>query len=241
MISKHYRRLFSTVDPKEMSNFSTFNWWSKDQNLHKLTDLRVEYLIKAFSLDYPHPFKGMKIIDIGCGGGIFSERLARLGGEVTGIDPNEKAIQAAKFHQENYAKNIPGKLEYRNAEVSQVSEVFDLVIASEVIEHTTDPKLFVSQVVARMKPAGWTFLTAPNKTFWSWLYISQLAEILGYIEKGTHDWNKFISPEDLTLMLQGEGLRVKEKVGCKYDVMSSKFVLDNDDSVNYFLLARKNN
>jgi 2-polyprenyl-6-hydroxyphenyl methylase/3-demethylubiquinone-9 3-methyltransferase len=241
MISKTYRRLFSTVDPKEMATFSKYNWWNKDDTLHKLTELRVEYLIKAFSLQHPNPFKGMKIIDIGCGGGIFSERLARLGGEVTGIDPNENAIKAAKFHQENYAKNIPGKLEYRNAEVSQVSDMFDLVIASEVIEHVTDPKLFLSQVVARIKPAGWTFITAPNRTLWSWLTICQVAELSGILERGTHEWNKFVTPEEVTQMLHAEGLTVKEKVGTKYNLISRKFEFDKDDSFNYFILAHKNN
>lgn len=240
MRAKSFPRLFSTVDPKEMSNFASFDWWSKAQNLHKLTDLRIQYLIKAFSLDYPLPFKGMKVIDIGCGGGIFSERLARLGADVTGVDPNTKAVQAARHHHENHAGTITGKLQYKNAEVSEVTELYDLVIASEVIEHTTDPRLFLSQVASRMKPGGWTFLSAPNKTFWSWLYVYQLAEILGYIEKGTHHWDKFIKPEELTEMLRGEGLEVKEKVGCRYDLITGTFVLDKDDSLSYFMIAHRN-
>lgn len=239
MRARNFMRLFSTVDPKEMSNFATFDWWSKAQNLHKLTDLRIQYLVKAFSLNYPHPFKGMKIIDIGCGGGILSERLARLGADVTGVDPNIQAIQAAKYHQENHAGNIAGKLQYRNAEVSEITEMFDLVIASEVIEHTTDPRMFLSQVISRMKPDGQTFLSAPNKTYKSWLYVYQLAEILGYIERGTHNWEKFITPDELRDMLRGEGLEVKEKIGYSYDLMSSTFVLDNDDSLNYFMIAHR--
>jgi ubiquinone biosynthesis O-methyltransferase len=183
----------------------------------------------------------MKIIDVGCGGGIFSERLARLGGEVTGIDPNQDAIKAAKSHQENYAKNIPGKLEYRNGEISQVSEMFDLVIASEVIEHVMDPKLFLSQVVPRIKPGGWTFITAPNRTFWSWLAICQVAELSGKLARGTHDWNKFVTPEEVTQMLNAEGVTVKEKGAIIFNPISKKFRFSKNDSCSYFLLAHKNN
>mmetsp|Transcript_21929 Transcript_21929/g.40008 ORF Transcript_21929/g.40008 Transcript_21929/m.40008 type:complete len:170 (+) Transcript_21929:6625-7134(+) len=154
-------RRFSTVNSAEIARFGQWNWWQRKDPLHTFSDVRVQFIREQLNLKSSKPLLGKQVLDVGCGGGILSERLGRLGARVLGIDPAAKAIETAKQHM---SADLEYYVEYRNTEVESVKDQFDIVIASEVIEHVTDPKEFLSHVVGRVKPGGDLFLSCPNRT-----------------------------------------------------------------------------
>ena len=211
-------RRFSTVDPKETTRFSTYKWWNPKNALHPFTDVRVSYLKKMLNLKEVKPFENMRILDIGCGGGLISERLGRLGGRVLGIDPTPEAIEVAKAHLPPYLRS---RVEYENIELSQVNGTFDLVIASEVIEHVLNPGQFLKDISERAESN--VFISTVNRTpeaYWVGIWAAE--NVLGIVEPGTHDFSKFLTPEELKNYCQEANLEVVDLKGWFLDYLRFK-------------------
>ena len=245
----------STLNVEELKKFEAIaaEWWSLNgpaKGLHSMNGVRVPFvcdnLLKAQGrtvLD-DLPLKNTKIVDVGCGGGILSEALARLGASVVGLDPCEANIQAAKLHAES-DPSLAERLVYlpMTAEdyLSQHSnEPFDAVVASEVIEHVDNPKEFVD-VCSKLVPVGGSlFFTTINRTTKSWLGAILIAEnVLGLLPKGTHEWKKFITTEELSKMIEDSGGSVRLLHGMFYIPGLNKWTWFPDTSVNYALHAIK--
>jgi len=222
----------STVNPIEISHFTALssNWWSPNGTsrlLHKLNPLRVQYLRSHIT-----DFTGKKALDVGCGGGIFSESLARLGCNVTGLDATIAALKVAKEHAER--NRI--KVDYRNEEVGRLQGTWDIVLASEVIEHVSSPKLFLQHCKDRVAPGGYLFFSTINRTYLSWLLTILMGEnILGLVPKGTHTWSQYIKPNEL-----GEAIGWETSVqGIGYNPLKGKWEFIATTDCNYFVIAKR--
>jgi 2-polyprenyl-6-hydroxyphenyl methylase/3-demethylubiquinone-9 3-methyltransferase len=182
---------------------------------------------------------GLKLLDIGCGGGIVAEPLAKLGASVTGIDPAEENIEAAKLHAEKSRLAI----DYRAATVEAVAgegETFDIVVASEVVEHVANLELFVGCAAKTVKPGGLLVMTTINRTLKSFALAIVGAEyVLRWLPAGTHDWNKFVTPDELDKVIEAQGLKVVEESGIVYDLFHDRWVAGSDMDVNYMLAAER--
>ena len=198
----------TTIDKKEIEFFSklTQEWWDVNgpvSSLHKFADARIEFIISNIIRIIPYsetsPLKNLNCIDVGCGGGIISERLKRLGGEVTGIDTSKKLIQIAKSHAKKNRLNINYQCISTSNFIKRFKDLkFDLVIASEVIEHVDNRKQFISDLSKLTRNGGLVVITTLNKSILSVILAKFFAEnIVGIIPKGTHDINKFITPQKL--------------------------------------------
>jgi 2-polyprenyl-6-hydroxyphenyl methylase/3-demethylubiquinone-9 3-methyltransferase len=179
------------------------------------------------------------MLDIGCGGGILSEPLARLGAGVVGIDPSASNIAVAKGHAAEAGLSI----DYRSVTVEELAaagETFDVVLAMEVVEHVADVGLFLDLAAATMKPDGLMFVGTLNRTIRSFAIAIAGAEyILGWIPRGTHQWTKFVTPHELEMVLKRNGLHCREKAGVIYNPFAARFQLSNDISVSYMAIAEK--
>ena len=158
------RRALSTLDPKATAQFAKLQWRAPNNPLLGFTDLRVEFLRRELKLQGADPLKGWKALDVGCGGGLVSERLARMGAAVTGVDPTAEAIAEAERYKKEDLGPISGSLDYKVGLAADIQGEYDLIVASEVIEHTSDPQQFLQDLAVRLKPAGHLMLTAPNRT-----------------------------------------------------------------------------
>lgn len=238
----------NTVDQTEIQAFSkdASRWWDETgpfAPLHRLNPLRMGYIRNQICDHYGlsqtdlKPFKGMKILDIGCGGGLVCEPLARLAADVTGIDADAVAIQVAMEHS-----GISGlKIEYRNDSAENLRGTFDAVLALEIIEHVSNPNELIKHCARLVKPGGIVIFSTLNRTPKSFALGIVAAEyILGWVPKGTHSWRKFIKPSELSRLARGNGLSVSSIKGLIYNPLKSCFTLsDNDTSVNYFLSTSK--
>jgi 2-polyprenyl-6-hydroxyphenyl methylase/3-demethylubiquinone-9 3-methyltransferase len=181
-----------------------------------------------------HPLSGKTTLDVGCGAGLLCEPLARLGGAVTGVDAAPENIDAAKAHAA--LSGLP--INYRAGEIAaQGLGQFDVVTCMEVIEHVMDPPAFVAELVRHLRPDGLMLLSTPNRTAASRLFLVEAAERLGQVPRGTHDWNKFLTPEELTTLLADAGLDVVNMQGIAFSPMSGLHLSDNL-ALNYILSAR---
>ncbi|KAI4486922.1 hypothetical protein M0802_012207 [Mischocyttarus mexicanus] len=247
-------RFGSTVDPKEVEFFDKIchDWWDPNGQvflLHKFNRNRIQFIrdglvntgiIKG---DTDLPLKNTKILDVGCGGGILSEPLARIGAEVTGIDSSSQLIDVAKKHA-LLDSDLLGRLNYLHTNVEDFKEEnkekYDAVVASEIIEHVSDPQLFLKCCSAIVKPGGSLFITTPNKTLPSWLIVIIAAEyIFKYTPIGTHDWNKFIPIEEVQRMLEIYGLKTKLIHGLMYNPIKREWIWTSNASILYALQAVK--
>ena len=211
------------------------NWWDVNgpmRPLHKLNPQRVAY-IKAQAAG---SVNGKSILDIGCGGGIVCEPLARLGGKVTGIDVAPELIETAKHH----AKIDNLDIIYKNTDLSDITETFDIVLALEVVEHVDDPAAFIELAAARVKNGGILILSTLNRTLKSLALGKYAAEyVLRWVPAGTHHWNMFIKPSELVGYAEQAGLKAGDLSGLRYNPLNDEFALDkNDLSINYFLTCR---
>jgi 2-polyprenyl-6-hydroxyphenyl methylase/3-demethylubiquinone-9 3-methyltransferase len=236
-----------SISPQEAAFFGKLaaDWWNPDGTsamLHKITPLRSKLIrdaaVARFGGDTRSrtPLAGRSAIDIGCGAGLMTEPLARMGAQVTGIDAAPENIEAAKAHAAAGGLAI----DYRATSVEEVAATgarFDLVTCLEVIEHVADRESFFASLAALVAPGGLLVVSTPNRTPASWAVLIGGAEmLLRSIPRGAHDWARFMTPEELTAGLEAAGLRVIDSQGMSWRP-GKGFVLSNDTSVDYFLTA----
>ncbi|GBM50691.1 Ubiquinone biosynthesis O-methyltransferase, mitochondrial [Araneus ventricosus] len=242
----------STVDPKEVSKYTrkADRWWSNPHStLCTMNSLRVPFVRdgildgSAVAVKKPLPLEGYKIIDVGCGGGIFAEPLARLGAQVTGLDPGLENTEAAKEHA-SQDEEIKTRLNYVCDTIENFAKVspgqFDAVVCSEVIEHVADVPTFVKCCVELAKEGGSLFFTTINRTTVSYFAAILVAEyVLNVIPRGTHDWNKFIKSSELSEMLEGSNCRIVSVEGMLYNPLTRTWSWCSNTSTFYALHAVK--
>ncbi len=241
-----------SVNESEVAQFDRLgdDWWRPDGPmgaLHKFNPTRVGYLksqmtrhLKAdASKDSAKPLAGLTILDIGCGGGLLSEALAGLGAEMTGIDPAPRNIGVAQAHAEKSGLVIDYRCETIEA-FAESGKTFDAVLAMEVIEHVRDLRGFMKAAASRVRPGGLCFAATLNRTLKSYaLAIIGAEYVLGWVARGTHDWQKFVTPDEFKTRLTRSGLEVFDETGVVYDPFTGRWQLGRDMGVNYMLAARR--
>ena len=240
----------NTVNQKEIENFAkdSDKWWDLKgpfAPLHKLNATRLKYFKQQICAHYNRDinsfdsYEGLSIMDVGCGGGLVCEPLARLGAKATGIDADVQAIEVATEHAQENGLDI----EYQAKTTTELvadGQKFDVVLALEIIEHVDSPEQFVEEIVKLCKPNGLVIFSTLNRNPKSFaLGIIAAEYILGWVPKGTHNWKKFVKPSELSKMLRNAGAKPNDICGLRYNPLSKKFSLDkNDLDVNYFITAK---
>ncbi|WP_298305695.1 bifunctional 2-polyprenyl-6-hydroxyphenol methylase/3-demethylubiquinol 3-O-methyltransferase UbiG [uncultured Erythrobacter sp.] len=235
-----------TIRPEEAEFFSNLakDWWNprgKMASLHQVNPVRLGFIRSAVDAHFGtdarsiKPLTGKTALDIGCGAGLVCEPLSRLGAEVTGVDAASDNVQAASAHAEAGGLDI----RYMMGEVAALDiGKFDLVTSLEVVEHVADKRVFLADVAARMAPGGLLVLSTPNRTAVSRLLLVGAAEAVGYVPKGTHHWEDFVTPEELEELLVEVGFEVIERRGIAWRP-GKGLHLSNDEALNYILSARR--
>jgi len=240
----------NTINKEEIQKFSKLadEWWDvngKFKPLHMFNPIRIEYITdkikKHFNININKTnfLDGINILDIGCGGGLISEPMARLGGKVTGIDASEKNIKVAKTH----AKKKKLKINYLNRSPEQLKnyEKFDIILNLEVVEHVENIGLYIKSCQKLLKKNGLMFTATLNRSLMSYLKAIIGAEyILRWLPIGTHDWNKFIKPEELEKLLQNEKFSTLDIKGLEFNPILNKWKKSNNLSVNYIICSSNN-
>ncbi len=239
-----------TVDEAELARFAALadEWWDprgKMAPLHKFNPVRLAYIRDAacrrFARDAKRLdcLKGLRVLDIGCGGGILSEPLARLGAEVVGADPAEANIEAASLHARDSGLAVDYRATTAEA-LAEADERFDIVLAMEVVEHVADANLFVKLTGEMVKPGGLMITATINRTLKSFALAIVGAEyVLRWLPRGTHQWDKFVTPNELEIALELAGLRVIDEAGVIYNPLADHWRLAKDMDVNYMLAAER--
>jgi 2-polyprenyl-6-hydroxyphenyl methylase/3-demethylubiquinone-9 3-methyltransferase len=236
----------TSILPGEVEQFAAHagRWWDPDgpeAMLHKLNPVRLKYIRDQVDRHWKtdetgfRPLEGKSALDVGCGAGLLAEPLARLGANVTGVDASEELIAVAKAHAEASGLEI----DYRAAAVEDLDGSFDLVTSLEVVEHVADPRSFVAALSRRLAPRGLLILSTPNRTAWSRLLTITLAEGFGRVPRGTHDYAKFIAPDELSAMIRNAGLEIVDVEGIAFTPLKGLHLSD-DTSLNYLIVARRN-
>jgi 2-polyprenyl-6-hydroxyphenyl methylase/3-demethylubiquinone-9 3-methyltransferase len=239
-----------TVDAAEVERFSRHaaDWWDSRgpmAALHKFNPVRLAYIRDQAAAQFRRDAKmldclaGLRMLDIGCGGGILSEPLARLGAEMVGADPSEENIEIAREH----AAESGLAIDYRATtaeDLSDAGERFDVVLAMEVVEHVADVPLFVSACAQMIKPGGLMVAATLNRTLKSFALAIVGAEyVLRWLPRGTHQWDKFVTPRELEMAVENGGLQVIGERGVIYNPLADRWQLSSDMDVNYMLVAKK--
>ena len=239
-----------SLDPAEVEKFSKIaaEWWNptgKFAVLHVFNPVRLAYIKEQVTARFARdpylrrPFEGLRFLDIGCGGGLLSEPMARLGAEITGIDPSEKNISTARVHAQEQDLAIDYRAMTAEALMAK-GETFDVILNMEVIEHVADPQGFVKTCASLLRPNGLIFIATINRTLKSFgLAIVGAEYILGWLPKGTHQWEKFITPEELGGWLQANGLKEADRTGVTYNPFTGEWRRARDMDVNYMLVVQK--
>ncbi len=228
----------TNVDPAELEKFSELahRWWDPDSEfrpLHEINPLRLAYINDIAVLD------GKKVVDVGCGGGILAEAMAKCGAQVTGIDLAEKPLQVARLHLLESGLDVA----YRNVAVEELAREapgsFDVVTCMEMLEHVPDPAATVHACAALLKPGGHAFFATLNRNPKSYLYAIIGAEyVLKLLPRGTHDYARFIKPSELAAFCRNAGLDIAGIIGMTYNPFSKAYALEADTDVNYILCGR---
>ncbi|MDR7037822.1 2-polyprenyl-6-hydroxyphenyl methylase/3-demethylubiquinone-9 3-methyltransferase [Methylobacterium sp. BE186] len=240
----------SSIDRDEVARFDALaaTWWDERgpmRVLHRFNPVRLAYIRDAacrhFGRDPNAPFAldGLSLVDVGCGGGVLSEPLARLGARVTGLDPAAENIRVARAHAES--EGVP--VAYRSETIEAVvdaGERFDIVLAMEVVEHVVDMPAFVRKAAEAVKPGGLMFAATINRTMRSFALAIVGAEyVLRWLPKGTHDWEKFVTPAELTRAVEAGGLVVTDTTGVVYNPLGDTWWASRDTGVNYMIAAER--
>ena len=239
----------NTLDKKEIEKFSKIaeEWWNptgKFKPLHKFNPIRIKYikdnLINDFNLiNKKKPLDGLKILDIGCGGGLLSEPMARLGAKVTGIDPVKRNIEIAKHHLKRSKLDI--KYFNFSPEKFKSNNKYDVILNMEIVEHVENVDFFIKQSAKFLKKSGIMFIATLNQTLKSFLFAIVGAEyILKWLPIGTHDWQKFIKPAELIAICKKNSLNLKSLDGISFNPIIDKWNISVDKSVNYITKFKKN-
>ena len=239
----------NSINKKEIEKFSQIaeEWWDpngKFKPLHNFNPIRIKYIkdniVKDSSIkSLNKPFKNIKILDIGCGGGLLSEPMCRLGASVVGIDASKKNIEVAKFH----AKKNGLKIDYKVASPEKLKTrvKFDVILNMEIIEHVDDINFFIKESSNLLKKSGLMFVATLNKTLKSYAFAIIGAEyVLKWLPIGTHDWNKFVKPSDLINISKKNNLTLKKLDGMKFNILDNSWNVSEDTSVNYIAKFVKN-
>jgi 2-polyprenyl-6-hydroxyphenyl methylase/3-demethylubiquinone-9 3-methyltransferase len=232
----------NTINKEEIEKFSKIaeEWWNptgKFKPLHKFNPIRISYIrdniISSFKLKNKRkPLEKVKILDIGCGGGLLSEPMSRLGAEVVGIDASEKNIQVAKLHAKKNSLNI--KYHCTSPENFITNTKFDVILNMEIIEHVEDVDFFLKSCAKLLKKEGIMFVATINKTLKSYVFAIIGAEyIMRWLPIGTHEWEKFVIPEDLIKILKEYNLSLDKLDGMKFNLIKDQWSISSDKSVNY--------
>ena len=241
----------TTVDPAEVAKFEAMaaEWWDvngKFKPLHMMNPCRLDYITQQIAKQFdrnltsPEPFKGLRLLDIGCGGGLLSEPMARLGAEVVGADAAEGNIPVARIHAEQQGLDI----DYRHTTaeaLAEAGEQFDVVLNMEVVEHVADPLAYLTACQQLLKPGGLMLCSTINRNPKSYLVAIIGAEhIMRWLPKGTHEWNKFITPDELVELIKNAGLEPVDRTGFVFNPIAWSWALsDRDLSVNYVTASIK--
>jgi 2-polyprenyl-6-hydroxyphenyl methylase / 3-demethylubiquinone-9 3-methyltransferase len=235
----------STIDPREAAHFGALaaGWWDPKGSsamLHKLNPARLRYIRdridQHWGLDETDlkPLAGKRVADVGCGAGLLAEPLARLGAAVTGIDAAPENVAAALAHAAGQGLEI----DYRAGGAEALDGRYDLVTSLEVVEHVAEPAGFVAALAAAVAENGLLILSTPNRTAFSRLVLIGLAEGTGRIPKGTHDWSRFVTPDELAAMVRAAGLEVIDTTGLGWSPARG-FAAGEDLSLNYLMTAKR--
>ena len=239
----------TSVNKKEIEKFSKMaeEWWDpngKFKPLHKFNPIRIRYIkdniIDHFNLNNKNkPLNKINILDIGCGGGLLSEPMSRLGADVVGIDASEKNIKIAKMHA--VKNNL--KIEYKTTspEKLKTNKKFDVILNMEIIEHVEDVNFFIKSCAKLLKKNGIMFVATLNKTLKSYVFGIIGAEyIMRWLPIGTHEWEKFVNPDDLIAISKKNNLNLRKLDGMKYNLLKDQWTISADKSVNYISIFNKN-
>ena len=230
----------SNVDPAELAKFSELahRWWdtnSEFRPLHQINPLRLDW-IQGFV-----PLKDKQVLDVGCGGGILSDAMARAGAHVTGIDLATKSLKVAQLHAlETQTPNVSYREFSAEAMAAEQPASFDLVTCMEMLEHVPDPASIVKACATLVKPGGWVFFSTLNRNPKSFLFAILGAEyVLNLLPKGTHEYAKFIKPSELASDCRTAGLNLQASKGMQYNPITRRYWLDGNTSVNYMIATQR--
>ena len=239
----------NSVNSKEIEKFSKIaeEWWDpngKFKPLHKFNPIRISYIkeniIKTFKINQKKPpLKNIKVLDIGCGGGLLSEPMCRLGANVTAIDASKKNISVAKLHSKK--NNLKIKYICSSPEKLKIKNKFDVILNMEIVEHVEDVNFFLKSCSNLLKKNGIMFVATLNKTLKSYVFAIVGAEyILRWLPIGTHEWEKFIKPDELISILKKNNLELDQIDGMKFNLLMDKWNISKDKSINYIAKFIKN-
>ncbi len=230
----------TNVDPAELAKFSELahRWWdvnSEFRPLHQINPLRLDW-IQTLA-----PLKGQQVLDVGCGGGILSDAMARAGAHVTGIDLATKSLKVAQLHAlETQTPNVAYREVSAEALAADKPATFDVVTCMEMLEHVPDPASVVKACATLVKPGGWVFFSTLNRNPKSFVFAILGAEyILNLLPKGTHEYAKFIKPSELAADCRAAGLGLRASKGLQYNPITRRYWLDGNTSVNYMLATQR--
>jgi 2-polyprenyl-6-hydroxyphenyl methylase/3-demethylubiquinone-9 3-methyltransferase len=241
-----------SVNPADVARFSAVaaEWWDpkgKFAPLHKFNPIRLAFIreeaLRRFSRDHEaaRPFENLRLLDIGCGGGLLSEPMTRLGFAVTGVDASARNIGVASAH----ADSLGFKIDYRCSTAESLLEIgeplFDVILNMEVIEHVADPKAYLIDCARLLKPGGLMIVATLNRTLKALAFAKIGAEyVLGWLPRGAHDWSKFLKPEQVRGFLDGQPVAVEGPFGVAYDPLGDRWSQSSDCSINYMMTVVRN-
>ena len=242
----------SSVDSAEIEKFAAMaqDWWDPQgtaKPLHMLNPCRLDYITRQIAAEFdrdlaqPKPFDGLRIADIGCGGGLICEPMARLGATVTGVDAAEKNIAVASLHAQQQGLKIDYRATTAEALAAEGAQ-FDVVLALEIIEHVAAPPAFLGTCATLLTPGGMVLASTLNRTTKSFaLGIVGAEWVMGWLPKGTHDWSRFVRPDEMKAMLEAAGLSCVDRMGMVFDPLRWRWSLNPRDlAVNYIATALRN-